>query len=359
MAIFSVKNVQLFDGNELTNPSTLTFQGSPGDILPMGADPDVAIDGTGCTLLPGLIDSKVDADASASALPRFSAAGVTTIIDSSSGSAEAHAMRGAALRNPISPSYFASGSAIGAVNHEVGGIQFPYRAVERVASVDEARRCVRDRVTGPKQADYIKVIVDQPGLSLEELTAIVKTAHQYGKLVVGHASRVNAYRLALDAGFDIVTPVPLDAPLGDDVVEGFLKKGITVIPTLCFLKKVVSSRQDYDYSHAVASVRALHRAGVRLCAGTAANRAGSLAIHFGDSLQYELRLLVEASLSIKDALRSATQIPATVFRLRDRGAIETGSRADLILVEGNPLEDLSALSHIRQVWIRGVEVPGK
>ncbi|KAK5993801.1 hypothetical protein PT974_07238 [Cladobotryum mycophilum] len=359
MTIYSVKNVQLFDGDELNDSSTLTFQGSPGDILPTETDPDVAIDGTGCTLLPGFIDSKVDADASVSALSKFAAAGVTTVIDSSSGSAEAHAMRGAASRDPISPSYFASGSAVGAVDHEVGGIQFPYRAVERVASVDEARRCVRDRATGPTQADYIKAIVDQPGLSLEALTAIVETAHQYGKLAVGHASRVDAYRLALDAGFDIVTPVPLDAPLGDDVIEGFLNKGITVIPTLCFLKKMVHSRQDYDYSHAVASVKALHRAGVRICAGTAANRAGSLTIHFGESLHYELRLLVEAGLSIKDALRSATHIPAIVFRLRDRGAIETGSRADLILVEGNPLEDLSALSHIRQVWIRGVEVPSK
>jgi imidazolonepropionase-like amidohydrolase len=81
------------------------------------------------------------------------------------------------------------------------------------------------------------------------------------------------------------------------------------------------------------------------------------AISHGISLHHELELLVDAGLSTLDALRAATSRPARYFGLADRGLIEPGRRADLVLVEGNPLQDITATRSIRRIWCGGVEVP--
>jgi imidazolonepropionase-like amidohydrolase len=65
--------------------------------------------------------------------------------------------------------------------------------------------------------------------------------------------------------------------------------------------------------------------------------------------------LVDAGLSISAALRAATSLPAKHFGLSDRGAVEPGLRADLVLVDGDPLADISATRAIRRVWLAGVE----
>jgi imidazolonepropionase-like amidohydrolase len=83
------------------------------------------------------------------------------------------------------------------------------------------------------------------------------------------------------------------------------------------------------------------------------------AISHGISLHHELELLVDAGLSTLDALRAATSRPAHYFGLADRGLIEPGRRADLVLIEGNPLQDITATQSIRRIWCGGVEVPPK
>jgi len=62
-----------------------------------------------------------------------------------------------------------------------------------------------------------------------------------------------------------------------------------------------------------------------------------------------------AGLSPAEALRAATSRPAQVFGLSDRGAVEPGLRADLVLIEGDPLTDIRATRCIRRIWCAGVE----
>jgi imidazolonepropionase-like amidohydrolase len=59
-----------------------------------------------------------------------------------------------------------------------------------------------------------------------------------------------------------------------------------------------------------------------------------------------------------DALRAATDLPAKHFRLDDRGAIRPGLRADLVLLDGDPIADITATRAITRVWCAGVEVKG-
>ena len=73
-------------------------------------------------------------------------------------------------------------------------------------------------------------------------------------------------------------------------------------------------------------------------------------------MHVELELLVDAGLSTKDALAAATLLPAKHFGLDDRGRIAVGLNADLLLVKGNPIEDITATRRIEGVWKSGVKV---
>ncbi len=98
-------------------------------------------------------------------------------------------------------------------------------------------------------------------------------------------------------------------------------------------------------------VRTLHGAGVRILAGTDAPMPQ---VYPGFSLHKELELLVEAGLTRADGLRSATIWPAEFLGLSDTlGSITTGKRADLVLLEGNPLSDISQTQRIRAVILDG------
>jgi imidazolonepropionase-like amidohydrolase len=111
------------------------------------------------------------------------------------------------------------------------------------------------------------------------------------------------------------------------------------------------------YAASARGVGVLHAAGIPILAGTDANATPGVPYQpaFGASLHEELALLVDAGLSTAAALRAATSLPAKHFGLSDRGAVEPGLRADLVLVDGDPLADITATRAIRRVWLAGVE----
>ena len=94
-----------------------------------------------------------------------------------------------------------------------------------------------------------------------------------------------------------------------------------------------------------------------ILAGTDANAGPGIPFspRHGESLHEELELLIEAGLSTVEALRAATVLPAQYFGLHDRGVIEPGRRADLVLIDGDPIADIRATRQIRRVWCAGVE----
>ena len=94
-----------------------------------------------------------------------------------------------------------------------------------------------------------------------------------------------------------------------------------------------------------------------ILAGTDANAGPGIPFspRHGESLHEELELLIDAGLSTVEALRAATVLPARHFGLHDRGVIEPGRRADLVLIDGDPIADIRATRLIRRVWCAGVE----
>ena len=359
MPVITIENVGRLDSDIAGQRSKITFKASPGNILDTDLDTTETMDGTGCTIIPGLIDSKIDADASVSSLQLFASHGITTVIDLSSGTINSQTMRSAALEIPGLTSYLSAGSGIGSHGNEMS-TTFPYREIRGISTSSEAEAIVAQDATGNNQTDFVRLIADVPGLDESTLQSAVEAAHRCGKLAVAHASQAEGYRRAARCGFDIITPVPIDEPLSPGLVTKLFENNIAVIPTLCFLRH---SLREIDLpgsnlSQAMANVKRLHDAGVKICAGTCANDScRSMAMEFGNSLHDELKLLVEAGLPNREALKAATVMPAVVFGLSDRGSLEPGEhRADLVLLDGDPLEDITATRRIRKVWIQGIEV---
>ena len=208
-------------------------------------------------------------------------------------------------------------------------------------------------------AKYIKVLLMEPNLMLKGvLKDICKTAHNMGMKVAAHAVSVKTVQMSVDCGVDILLHVPMKEEIPEKLVKEIAEKGITVAPTLVMMETFANSgRNGYrpeHYQNAENVVRRLYENGVQILAATDAN-PGHYApeVAYGTSMHRELELLVQAGMSPKDVLASATSRGADVFNIERLGTIKEGKRAVLILVEGRPDKNIKDTTKIKQIWIDG------
>ncbi|KAK1967783.1 amidohydrolase [Colletotrichum sublineola] len=390
-----IKNVRVFESEVIRDAGNVVFTRSAGNVQDPMADAseaetsDYVVDGRGCTLLPGFIDTYANIKGANAALGAFASHGVTTVVDLSSSTQQCQALRVYAAGRTGLPTFFTSGTeAVPAKDYQPQLYDSSYEFVIRTR--EDAVTYVSGKASGPDQADFIKVAVDIHSLTDEILKTIVDAAHAQGKLTIARTAGKTSYERAMLAGFDIFAHAPLDAALGPAMAREMAAQGKVFVPTLTMMLRCAMAhesdnstatttdtserdrpfgiplqRRDYintsataggDYGNATATVRTLHDAGVTICAGTTANLIPGAEIPFGESLHEELRLLVDAGMPRLDVLRSATCVAAKAFRLSDRGIVRGGLRADLVLVEGNPLEDINVTRNIKKIWIQGEEV---
>ncbi|MEV5890193.1 amidohydrolase family protein [Nonomuraea fuscirosea] len=354
MNAFALVNARVFDGWRLTAPTTVNVENG---LIASGAARGERIDARGAVLLPGLIDSHVHVrDArSRDALARH---GVTTGLDMASWPPDLIA----SLRGATGTADLRS-AGLPAIGPE--GLHARMLVKDPEAVVTDARKAegwVADRIA--EGSDYVKIVMEEPGgggLEAGVAKAIVDAAHARGRRVVAHAASAGAYTMALDSGADVITHCPIGAPADPADVTRMRTEGRVAVPTLIMMKAVAhligAGGAADGFAGSMATVAALHAAGVPVLAGTDANAepGAPFQVEHGASLHQELRLLVEAGLSPAEALRAATSLPARHFSLGDRGGIEPGRRADLLLVDGDPLTDITATGHVLRVWCAGVE----
>jgi imidazolonepropionase-like amidohydrolase len=372
----ALTNVRVFDGERLLEPATVVLEGATITALgPAGgaAEADV-VDGGGGTLLPGLIDTHVHVD-KVSQLEAAASWGVTTLLDM--GNKDLANL--ATLKNgPGLPALRSAGNPASAPN-SVFVRKMGFSVSTTVTGPGDAARFVAERVA--EGSDYIKILVEDPkipgtrALGAETVAALVAAAHGAGLTTVAHVVSADTMTTAVRAGADIVTHTALTSDLGPDLTALLAERAVVIIPTLTMMQGVVHAiggrfmmrvlapfvpAVRLNYRHAKSTVATFRDAGAVILAGTDANDdlTAPCQVAHGESLHEELERLVEAGLSPAQALRGATSLAAGVFGLTDRGVIAPGRRADLVLVDGNPLLDISATRNIRGVWIGGHQVKG-
>ncbi|MEQ4566444.1 amidohydrolase family protein [Paenarthrobacter sp. CAP02] len=379
----AIVNAKVFDGTTLREWTSIRFV--DGLITECSAAPairegDDVIDAAGGTVLPGLIDSHVHI--APGALAQSLTFGVTTVLDMFSKPELIAASKHEAGSRPNVADLRSSG--IGATAPG-GHPSLMYAPFPTLSSADEAESFVAERMA--EGADYLKIFSGigglWPSLNAQTITALVAAARSRELLVVAHANSLAGVEEVVSAGIDVLAHVPVDGDLDGALIERIARQGIAVTPTLATIEntlgepgglavagdprladalgdewlrrlkaghEVTTGRILPPYSRAVGNVRRLAEAGVVLLAGTDAPNPGTV---FGASLHRELELLVQCGLSPAQALTAATAEPARVFGLGDRGRVDVGLRADLILVSDNPLADITATRSIERIWRGG------
>lgn len=388
---FAITDVRLFDGQHLHERVTVLVR--DGRIEAVGPDLDVPselerIDGRDHTLLPGMIDAHTHSFGRArkDAL-RF---GVTTMLDMFT--SPDLLLQARAGRDDLEPGNGADLYSAGvlATAEEGHGTQYgvPVPTVEDAA---DAGQWVQSRLA--EGSDYIKIVIEpgrawghpMPTLDEETVRALVAATHQHDRLAVAHVSTLDDAVMAVRAGVDGLVHIFADQPVSEEFIELARRHEVFVVPTIVVLAGM-SNQLDIEsriaeagvderlsqeqrqsltqqgwarmhgeqfLSRAMANSAALHQAGVPLLAGSDAPNPGTA---HGLSVHHELEFLVEAGLSPLEALEAATHLPARRFGLDDRGCIQQGCRADLVLVDGRPDQDIETTRRIVSVWKNGYPV---
>jgi len=358
----AIVNARVFDGTRLRDWTSVRFAGgviTDCAIRPTARDGDEVIDAQGGTVLPGLIDSHIHLVPGA--LAQGLTFGVTTALDmfSQPGVMDA-AKRQAGARSDVADVRSAGIGATAPGGHP----SMMYAPFPTLAGPEQAERFVADRVA--EGSDYLKVFGPagtagpraMPSLDLDTITALTKAAHSRGLVVVAHVHSTAGVGEVVSAGVDVVAHVPVDGELDKALAGRIAEAGIAVGPTLATIENVLGAgasggrgQQGPPYSRAEENVGRLVDAGATILAGTDAPNPGTV---FGASLHRELELLGRCGLTPAQALHAATAAAARVFGLSDRGQIAPGQRADLVLVSGDPLADITATRAIERIWRAGV-----
>jgi imidazolonepropionase-like amidohydrolase len=382
-AATTIVNAKVFDGTTSQDWTSVRFVDgliTERSAASVAREGDEVIDAGGGTLLPGLIDAHVHLVPGA--LAQSLTFGVTTVLDMfSQPDLVARSKEQAGSRPDVAD---VRSSGVGATAPD-GHPSMMYAPFPTLTGAEGAEQFVAERIA--EGSDYLKIISgiggQWPSLDSETVTALVTAAHARGLLVVAHVSSTAGVEEVVSAGVDVVAHVPADAVLGEALVERMAEAGIAVGPTLATIENTLGEpggaavvadprlaqplgeawvrrltsavpgsggRAMPPYSRAEDNVRRLADAGVTLLAGTDAPNPGTV---FGASLHRELELLVRCGISPARALAAATTGPARVFGLPDRGRVAVGQRADLVLVSGDPLTDITATRAIERIWRAG------
>ncbi|GHT56899.1 imidazolonepropionase [Spirochaetia bacterium] len=400
--VTAIINAKIFDGENVIDDTTVVIKDgiiqSVGGNIPEGA---AIIDAAGKTLMPGLIDSHThtDVDGLKDAL-KF---GVTTEL-AMNGRTTKSERKQVAEQNDIadmrSPEMAVTAPGGHPTQYQnsilIKALRWLTSYPPKETKEAETKFVNKQIAAG---ADYIKIIIEEgafvgyPGLPVlndEGLIAAVEATHAHGKLAIAHITTAENAQRAAAAGADGLAHMFFDNPQTREVIDDIASSGMFVIPTLTAANSIfgnsgaviasderVSSKlseewlaslsdsmniyPEGDLGVVFANVKALHDVGVDILAGTDVSEAGEGygGLAHGASMHHELQLLAAAGLTPIEALRAATSVPARRFGLNDRGRIAAGLRADLLLLDGDPLVNLSDTLNISAVWRGGVQLMTK
>lgn len=329
------------------------------------------IDATGMTLLPGLFDLHTHwtpggvPNNAPQIAKAYALAGVTTVDDFHS-QPEGYAPKRQWLQGVIAPhvNYIARVGTPGGHGTDWGD----ENTTKSITTPESARVAIRQLL--PYHPDRIKAFNDgwrygtspnNNSITEEALTALVDEAHKNDLKVVTHTVTVARGKEAARAKVDVIVHSLQDGEVDAELVALMKANNTAYAPTLAVYEPrpekvakatpavAAQTRRKFDF--ALRNAKTLYDAGILIALGTDAGMPGT---PHGWSTHRELKLLVQAGLTPAQALIAGTANSAKAAGLlQDRGTIERGKRADLLLVKGQPWRDIGAIEAVRTVIIDG------
>lgn len=351
-----------------------------------GDPPANALDLAGRTLMPGLIDAHAHLSSDTERSPGFGPppalhgddprprelgyfvlantaramlrAGITTVRDVGAYDGEAIVLRRAIELGLLNgPRVLSCGRIISATSPGARIFTSMYYAADGPWPM---RQAVRQQIKDG--ADYVKVMAtgarsveredpEPAQMTREELAAVVDEAHRMGVRVAAHAEGLGGARLAVEEGVDTIEH-GLSLHREPALLEMMAERGIVLVPTLStfhdlaerfaaeFTPRLVEqARRQLD--DAYRTLAAAQSAGVTIAMGYDSGPPGASA--------RELVRLSEGGLGAMGAIRGATAGSAAALGLDDRGTVEVGRRADLLVIDGDPSADPTVLLDIDRI----------
>ena len=274
------------------------------------------------------------------------------------------------LRNELVPGaarFFSAGKGITRVE--------PGRPTFQINSEAEARKAVQENAA--HRADVIKVWVDEREGKVEKVTpaqyaAIIDEAHNRGLRVTAHIFHMDDAKGLMRAGLDAFAHGVRDKDIDDETVSMFkARPNLTLTPNLpdrgvkkdmswlrsglpaAEFAKIEEANKDDSKAQAFYGIQArnlakLNAAGVRITLGTDGNRP------WGP--HEEMEDMVLAGMTPMQVIVAATRNSAGFVRMTDAGTLEPGMSADFIVLDANPLDNITNTRRISTVILRGTAV---
>jgi imidazolonepropionase-like amidohydrolase len=271
-----------------------------------------------------------------------------------------------------------------------------YRGIAySITTPEEGRRAVREQAA--LKVDLIKIWVDDrngraPRMTPDVSHAIIDEAHKHGLKVNAHVFYLSDVTDLTNAGIDGFAHLARDKELDDATVQAIVKRGVVVMTTLgtpertthtnvpptlaawldgpghdaapvAMIDRVKAGFGGRDeatasgnrerYAILQHTVAKLAKAGAKIALGS---DTGIQDHPFGLTDHRELELLVEAGMTPMQVLTAATSTSAAYLKLADQGVLAAGKRANFIVLDANPLDDITNTRRIASVYVDGSQV---
>ncbi len=354
---YALINGTIIDGTGATPVQDGVVVIKEGNIIAVGSKGSVevpaealTVDVHGATILPGIINAHVHRAFDETALRNWAWNGVTTVRDeailSSLTLEAALAFRDSSREKPDCSTLITAGFML-TVPGGYGGMA--------VSSPADARQKVSDQLD--KGVDLIKFSQedgyagrsDLPKLSIEEMSAIVAAAHERRTVVSAHITQSEYWAVVVQAGVDDVAHVAYD-PVSDAVLNDMVSKGILLVPTFTVFRNFGA-----PVSVCIDNVRRFVQRGGVVALG---NDFGGGPGNFDEGVPwYELNCMLESGMTRMQILVASTRNAARAAHVENIvGTLEAGKVADVLVVKGDPMTDLNALSQVRLVIHHGINI---